>query len=960
MAVFLASQPVLADDEKANIDASIAAANLREMHQLAEMGDANWQIELAGKYASGNGVSQDFSEAAKWYQLAANQNRDDAQLKLALMYLSGQGVPQDNKMAAALFRASAEQGNPDAQYNLGVMLTKEVEGGGDQEAVKWLSKAADQRHSEAQVALDVLSRKVIEQGQVKPQENLNASSAKAANEDIKKTESVSGTSDLLDIFLFSLLVAIGLGLAILCLLFLSGYYRYRKLSIFTKQAKVVLNDFQREIPEALTSALKRAKVGMALRAVVVIFCAAISANGLWLAAIILILILFANIERLFSKCKLALRFIDSVRSQDGLFCVNTILTSNGIASTGRGLLGKLEGLSQSKKEKEKKAEAYEDAVALLTGVLACLESIGEIQVFDLGDANYFCKSGYIDVFCDEVIASAGFKAEESGVKQLKKLVKVVQEKTGMEKEHAYNLVTNYFTRGKVYVKSGRFEFYTEDRLDSIVLCDCCGQVVNGGGDLSSQLDVFCSEACERIYQKVSSENFEPGEKFASASRLINYGVDGIITSATATQYAENQKVFAIGGQGHGFAAEKANTYIDQLQGKTASVVGDDNAKSGPDRLVDGQMLQAKYCKTAANSIGQAFDGNDQFRYFDDSGNPMPIEVPKDQYQAAVKVMARHIQLGHVPGVSDSNEANKLVAEGNITYDQAKNIAKFGTVEGMLFDTREGVVSVGKGASISFLLNYSQSYWRTKDTTQALQVAVVSATKAFTKQVTTMVLVQQLHRTELVQSFVKSISVPQSLTPGLARGLNVSQSQVKNALGGMIIANAVVISLSASRDMFHVINNQMSGRHFVKNTLVTTAGVVGGSTGAIAGKIIGGALGGTIGGPPGAFLGAAVVGHLATLGAKSILDEYIEDDRVATARLVKYQIKFLADQYLMTPEETQVVVETALDDAMLITPNQSATVLINANILPYVIHLVRNRPPVRLNEFQLAGQRLVSA
>ena len=49
-------------------------------------------------------------------------------------------------------------------------------------------------------------------------------------------------------------------------------------------------------------------------------------------------------------------------------------------------------------------------------------------------------------------------------------------------------------------------------------------------------------------------------------------------------------------RGHGFAAERANHLYDKLTGKDATLVGDDNAKWGADRLVDGVNIQSKYCQ----------------------------------------------------------------------------------------------------------------------------------------------------------------------------------------------------------------------------------------------------------------------------------------------------------------------------------------------------------------------------
>ena len=54
--------------------------------------------------------------------------------------------------------------------------------------------------------------------------------------------------------------------------------------------------------------------------------------------------------------------------------------------------------------------------------------------------------------------------------------------------------------------------------------------------------------------------------------------------------------------GHGELAEEANSIIDRLQGHQAEILGRDNAKNGPDRSVDGVLIQTKYYKTARGSL----------------------------------------------------------------------------------------------------------------------------------------------------------------------------------------------------------------------------------------------------------------------------------------------------------------------------------------------------------------------
>ncbi len=61
-------------------------------------------------YSEGQGVEQDYKEAAKLCRKAAEQGHGQAQAFLGIMYSQGQGVEQDFKEAARWHRKAAEQG----------------------------------------------------------------------------------------------------------------------------------------------------------------------------------------------------------------------------------------------------------------------------------------------------------------------------------------------------------------------------------------------------------------------------------------------------------------------------------------------------------------------------------------------------------------------------------------------------------------------------------------------------------------------------------------------------------------------------------------------------------------------------------------------------------------------------------------------------------------------------------
>jgi TPR repeat protein len=60
-------------------------------------------------YNRGQGVPQDYSEAVKWYRLAAEQGSANAQYVLGIMYANGRGVPQNDVQAHMWFNLAASR-----------------------------------------------------------------------------------------------------------------------------------------------------------------------------------------------------------------------------------------------------------------------------------------------------------------------------------------------------------------------------------------------------------------------------------------------------------------------------------------------------------------------------------------------------------------------------------------------------------------------------------------------------------------------------------------------------------------------------------------------------------------------------------------------------------------------------------------------------------------------------------
>ena len=62
-------------------------------------------------YDKGQGVRQDYHQAVKWHQKAAEQGDAKAQAMLGLMYAFGKGVRQNNVTAKMWYGKACDNGN---------------------------------------------------------------------------------------------------------------------------------------------------------------------------------------------------------------------------------------------------------------------------------------------------------------------------------------------------------------------------------------------------------------------------------------------------------------------------------------------------------------------------------------------------------------------------------------------------------------------------------------------------------------------------------------------------------------------------------------------------------------------------------------------------------------------------------------------------------------------------------
>jgi len=375
--------------------------------------------------------------------------------------------------------------------------------------------------------------------------------------------------------------------------------------------------------------------------------------------------------------------------------------------------------------------------------------------------------------------------------------------------------------------------------------------------------------------------------------------------------------------GHGFSAEDANNFADRIRGKQAEVAGITNELNGADRIVDGLRVQSKYFQTASETVAAAFDSaTGAYRY---SGQV--LEVPKDQYEACLELMRDRIAKGRVSGFSDPADAEKIVQKGTITYKQARNIARTGNIDSIVFDAKTQAVTSSYVFAISFGVTFAQNCWRGESPREATQAAFTSAMAAGSTTLITGVVSAQILRTKAaavgvvtIRSGVKAVSGSTVGREAIHRivagslGKAVYGAAAVNHVSKLLRSNAVTATIATvattTPDFYRAaFDRSISWRQFSKNLSINVAGVAGGTAGWVGGAAAGAAAGSVvpgIGTAAGAVIGG-IAGALAggiggSSAAKAVADKVVEDDSTDLLGILREEIESLAFDYMLTEDE----------------------------------------------------------
>jgi putative methionine-R-sulfoxide reductase with GAF domain len=123
--------------------AAIETATLEQLRQMADNNIPAAENALGRRYATGDGVKLDESEAVRWFTRAAEQGNVAAQSKLGSLYYGGRGVPQDYNQAYFWMLLARANGDPTSKLlapSVMARLTRSQATSIEQQADAWLQQ----------------------------------------------------------------------------------------------------------------------------------------------------------------------------------------------------------------------------------------------------------------------------------------------------------------------------------------------------------------------------------------------------------------------------------------------------------------------------------------------------------------------------------------------------------------------------------------------------------------------------------------------------------------------------------------------------------------------------------------------------------------------------------------------------------------------------------------------------
>ena len=248
-------------------------------------------------------------------------------------------------------------------------------------------------------------------------------------------------------------------------------------------------------------------------------------------------------------------------------------------------------------------------------------------------------------------------------------------------------------------------------------------------------------------------------------------------------------------------------------------------------------------------------------------------------------------------------------KGALTYKQARNLAKAGTVESLTYDAVNGTITASFAFGISTAINYAVQRLNGKSQTEALKASVQEGLKGGTLVFCSSVITSQLAKAGVMDIFIPSSEAlvsafgkdfAKAVVSSTGKQLTqVSSANLAKSAAGILRTNALTAAVTlvvfTVPDAIDLFQGRISQKQFVKNFSVMAVVVFAGTIGSIAGGAAGSFLVPGVGTIPGTVVGGILAGGLASAAASLIADYITDDDADEMYKIIEESFKVKCEE-----------------------------------------------------------------
>ena len=342
---------------------------------------------------------------------------------------------------------------------------------------------------------------------------------------------------------------------------------------------------------------------------------------------------------------------------------------------------------------------------------------------------------------------------------------------------------------------------------------------------------------------------------------------------------------------------------------------------------------SKYNSTAQRCVDACLNYG-EIRHVNMDGSPTKIEIPRDKYEEAIKDIEQRVFNKETSPNINVETALEIFKKGNISYTQAKTLAKEGKIEGLSYYEIDGSIESDSILGISGMIEYALAIWNGVSREEALLKGITRSMKIFGTYFIDCLKIDDNDKKDEYKQFVNNnnitgdyegIQLYRYPTNSLNYEKMYNSFDTKIHKRNSIVNSAEIVgtitnAIFSSTDMKNVLLGETSGKSFIKKILVILLGILGGTLGWIFGSYIGKTVAGvipfvsqSIASILGGIIASLLIVMIFIAVSKLLLDKYIEDDTKELIDIFNQELQLAEISNMLTSKEVSLILKHITND-----------------------------------------------